>query len=475
MSPRTFPQAVLFDHDGTLVDTEPVWGRAKARFARDHGGTWVERDTLETIGRPASFTVQRLRDNGVTEIDDDTLMRKLFEYSEQELKDHGLSIMPGMTELLQEIAEAGLPTAIVTNATTEVAQYTASLAPENMFDVVIGNEEAEHGIAPKPSPEGYLEAARRLRVDPADCVVIEDSPAGVAAGMAAGMTVVVVPGAVPVPADHGAVHVNDHRQVTLALLEWLDPHGTSWPKGILLDHDGTTVNTEPEWASAKRAVAAQFGQEWTTEDDHAGLGQTVQFSAQMMFDRGADADVEDITQRIGAKVVEALEREVPLIEGMPELLAQLRAEHIPAALVTNALASVVSTTASALTENIRAVVSREDVENPKPHPEPYRVGAERLMTAPEDCVAVEDSLAGAQSAVAAGMPAILVPGDKPVPQEPGFVRVEVHTDVTLERLRAVGPLIPDLPRADGPPTEKLPFNATRRPASELLTRNYPSA
>lgn len=471
MSARTFPQAVLFDHDGTLVDTEPIWGRAKARFAAAHGGSWSEQDTVETIGRPAQETIDRLRANGVTGLDDDALIAGLLQTSEEEVRGQQLRLIAGMSELLTEISEAGLPTGIVTNATREIAEHTATMAPEGMFEVIIGNEEAANGVAPKPSPEGYLEAARRLRVDPAECVAIEDSPSGVAAAQAAGMVVVVVPGAVPVPEDHGAVHVNDHRQVTLALLEWLDPQGTSWPKAVLLDHDGTTVNSEPEWAAAKRAVAAEFGQDWSTEDDHESLGQTVQYSAQMMIDRGADGEVQEITERIGAHLIESLSQDVPLIPGIPELLEELRHGRIPAALVTNALAAVAATTAAALTENIRAVVSREDVEHPKPHAEPYQMAAERLMTAPEDCVALEDSLAGAQSAVAAGMPAIVVPGDKPVPWQPGFAPVDSHTAVTLDYIRRLGPLVPDLPHADEPPAQKLAHDADRRPAGEILHVN----
>ena len=94
--------------------------------------------------------------------------------------------------------------------------------------------------------------------------------------------------------------------------------------------------------------------------------------------------------------------------------------------------------AAAAPHAIRAAVSREDVEHAKPHPEPYLTAAERLMTAPEDCIAVEDSIAGAQSATAAGMPVVIVPGEREVPTEPGFVPVARHEDVTLELLRSIG-------------------------------------
>lgn len=445
MSPRTFPQAVLFDHDGTLVDTEPLWDLAKRRLAARHGAAWTAQDTAEVMGRSIRVTMDRLRERGV-DLSDDDMLREIITLSRELLVERDPGLIPGMPELLEEIAEAGLPAAIVTNATTEMSRHTATKAPEDMFDVIIGDQELAQGIAAKPSPEGYLEAARRLRVDPAQCVVIEDSPSGVQAAEAAGMVVVVVPGTVEVPQDQGAVHLADHRQLSLALLEWLDPQQRSWPKAVLLDHDGTLVNTEPEWAIAKRTVARGFGQEWTEDDDMTTLGRTVQASAQLMIDRGAPGELQAVTDLIGAEVAAATAEHIPFLPGRLELLDELAREGIPAAIVTNALAAVIAGTAAAAPHAIRAAVSHEDVEHAKPHPEPYRMGADRLMTAAEDCVAVEDSIAGAQSAVAAGMPVIVVPGEREVPGQPGFVFAADHEEVTLAMMRGIGPLVPDLPR-----------------------------
>ena len=403
------------------------------------------------------------------------------------LREHNPGFIPGVARLLEEVAAAGIPAAIVTNATTEMAEHTASKGPESMFDVIIGDRELADGIAAKPSPEGYLEAARRLRVDPAQCVAIEDSPSGVEAAQAAGMTVVVVPGTVAVPPEQGAVHLADHRQLSLALLEWLDPEQRSWPKAVLLDHDGTLVDTEPEWAVAKRTVAGSFGQDWTDADDQRTLGRTVQESAQLMIDRGADGGLQEITDRIGAEVAAATAERVPFLPARPELLDELAAAGIPAAIVTNALAAVVAGTAAAAPHAIRAAVSREDVVHAKPHPEPYRTAADRVMTAPEDCIAVEDSIAGAQSACAAGMPVVVVPGEREVPLEPGFVPVDRHEDVTLELLRGIGPLVPDLPRkevagfaddgsGDGARSDEAPDDDTQpalRPAGRVLRVNRP--
>ena len=104
-----------------------------------------------------------------------------------------------------------------------MARYTAGLAPDNLFRVIIGDEEVAQGVKAKPDPDAYLEAARRLGVDPEDCVVLEDSPSGAAAGVAAGITTVVVPGVQQVPEGPGVVHVREHADVTLEFLRSLRP------------------------------------------------------------------------------------------------------------------------------------------------------------------------------------------------------------------------------------------------------------
>ena len=188
------PEAVLFDHDGTLVDTEPVWARAKEEVAAEFDAVWTEQDTLACLGQPMSMTVDRLRELVVAQ--------------------EGIGFLPGIEPLLREVADAGIPAAIVTNATTEIARVTASRAPEGLFRTVIGDEDVQR---PKPDPQPYLLAAERLGVDITRCVVVEDSPSGVAAAEAAGARVVVVPGMQPVPDGAGDARA-EHEQLSLATL-----------------------------------------------------------------------------------------------------------------------------------------------------------------------------------------------------------------------------------------------------------------
>ena len=206
----TFPAAILFDPDGTLVDTEPVWAAAKVALAADFGGTWTEQDTLECLGLSMQFTLDRLRERGVN-LPDQEINDRLVAKVREALAHQPVEFLPGIERFLSEVREAQIPAAIVTNATTSIARRTANAAPEGTFSVIIGNDETTH---PKPDPQPYLLAAERLGVDPTQCVAIEDSPSGVRSATAAGMRVIVVPGELEVPAELGTARFN-HEELTL--------------------------------------------------------------------------------------------------------------------------------------------------------------------------------------------------------------------------------------------------------------------
>lgn len=207
---NTFPAAILFDHDGTLVDTEPVWAAAKVALAADFGGTWSEQDTLDCLGLSMQFTLDRLRERGV-DLPNEEINNLLVAKVHDALAHQPVEFLPGIERFLAEVREAQIPAAVVTNATTSVARRTANAAPEGTFSVIIGNDETTH---PKPDPQPYLLAAERLGVDPTQCVAIEDSPSGVRSATAAGMRVIVVPGELEVPAELGTARFN-HEELTL--------------------------------------------------------------------------------------------------------------------------------------------------------------------------------------------------------------------------------------------------------------------
>ena len=213
---NTFPAAILFDHDGTLVDTEPVWAAAKVALAAEFGGTWTEQDTLDCLGLSMQFTLDRLRERGVN-LPDEEINNLLVAKVHETLAQQTVEFLPGIERFLSEVREAQIPAAVVTNATTSVARRTANAAPEGTFSVVIGNDETTH---PKPDPQPYLLAAERLGVDPTQCVALEDSPSGVRSATAAGMRVIVVPGELEVPEGLGTVRLK-HEELTLEAVRTL--------------------------------------------------------------------------------------------------------------------------------------------------------------------------------------------------------------------------------------------------------------
>lgn len=220
MTVNPWPRAVLFDHDGTLVDTEPLWEMGKERITSAHGGTWTEQDTQDTLGKPLSVTISLLSERGVPGTPEQVFQEFLGVLRDVVIE-HPPTFIAGMESLLAELAAADVAAAIVTNATSEVARHTASQAPESLFRVIIGDEEVAAGVKPKPDPDAYLTAARKLGLSPEDCVVIEDSPSGAQAGVAAGILTVVVPGVQDVPDEPGTVHVARHADVTLDFLRSL--------------------------------------------------------------------------------------------------------------------------------------------------------------------------------------------------------------------------------------------------------------
>ena len=206
----SFPAAILFDHDGTLVDTEPVWAAAKVALAAEFGGTWTEQDTLDCLGLSMKFTLDRLRERGV-DLPDEQINERLVAKVREALAHQQVEFLPGIERFLAQVRDAQIPAAIVTNATTSIAQRTADAAPEGTFSVIIGNDETTH---PKPDPQPYLLAAQRLGVEPSRCVALEDSPSGVRSATAAGMKVIVVPGELEVPAELGSTRML-HTKLTL--------------------------------------------------------------------------------------------------------------------------------------------------------------------------------------------------------------------------------------------------------------------
>ena len=186
--------AVLWDLDGTLVDTEPYWIAAEYRLVESFGGSWSDEHAHAIIGKPLLVSAAYLREHGRVPLSPEQIVDRLLASVIADTR-RQVRWRPGVLALLAEMKAAGLPTALVTMSYRKLAGMVAELLPAGSFDALVCGDEVRNG---KPDPEPYLLAAARLGVPPAECLAIEDSPSGVASAEAAGCLVVAVPNQVPV-------------------------------------------------------------------------------------------------------------------------------------------------------------------------------------------------------------------------------------------------------------------------------------
>lgn len=195
------PQAVLWDMDGTLVDSEGLWSITMAELAAHLGGELSAATRDELTGSSLRRTVTRVRrEVGVPDPEDphgvDRDGRWLLDRT-HEVFARGLPWRPGARQALITVRAAGLPTALVTSTYRELTEVALDTIGREFFDVTVCGDEV---AATKPDPAPYLRAAELLDVDPARCVVVEDSPTGTTSAVTAGASVLVVPAGVDVPA-----------------------------------------------------------------------------------------------------------------------------------------------------------------------------------------------------------------------------------------------------------------------------------
>lgn len=200
--------AVLWDLDGTIVDTEPLWMAAEHELAAAHGKIWTEEDALHLVGNSLIVSGEYIRTTLEIDLSAEDIVDYLVSRLAAALRDH-IDWRPGARELIEALDAAGVPQALVTMSYASIAEPVASALP---FAAVVTGDAVER---PKPFPDPYLLAAEKLGVDASKCLAIEDSRTGATSANAAGCDVLVVPHFVTVPAAD--------RRVLLPTLEGVTP------------------------------------------------------------------------------------------------------------------------------------------------------------------------------------------------------------------------------------------------------------
>jgi HAD superfamily hydrolase (TIGR01509 family) len=209
--------AVLFDMDGLLVDTEPLWLETETEVMDRLGASWSEHDQQYLLGGSMERTVSYLLAKATKPAEPEEIARWMIEGMLKRAAEGRIVVQPGARALIDAVAAAGVKYALVTSSQQEFADAVLQ-GTGFRFPVTVTGQDVTRT---KPDPEPYLLAAKLLDADPEACVALEDSPNGVASATAAGCRVVAVPSLVPIPPANGRLVVTSLTEVTLATLEAL--------------------------------------------------------------------------------------------------------------------------------------------------------------------------------------------------------------------------------------------------------------
>jgi len=205
--PNNFPfDAVLWDMDGTLIDSEPLWIEQERQLMESIGAKWTSEDAIYCVGGPMARVDAYMRSKLPTAVLDRfaplALTNQLLQRMEDRLS-HDIPFTPGAFELVNEMKSANLPLALVSASSRPLMNAALKSIGSQLFDITISDNDVERS---KPDPEGYVKAAASLDVDISRSLIIEDSITGMTAAIASGAFVLGLPHVAELPHGPKVIH-----------------------------------------------------------------------------------------------------------------------------------------------------------------------------------------------------------------------------------------------------------------------------
>jgi HAD superfamily hydrolase (TIGR01509 family) len=209
--------AILFDMDGTLIDSEPLWLKAEIAVMAEVGCHWDEQDQINCLGGPAERTERYMQERSQNIKPYGYFINRLHEVMRARITNE-LDLIPNALSLLRECKDAGIKTALVTASSRDLMTIVLKRFPPGTFDVVVSGDDVEKS---KPDPAPYLLAAKQLSVDILKCLVLEDSLTGVQSGLSSGAKVIGIPHLVQMSEHPNLRVISSLDEITLSdILGW---------------------------------------------------------------------------------------------------------------------------------------------------------------------------------------------------------------------------------------------------------------
>jgi len=209
--------AILFDMDGTLIDSEPLWLKTEIEVMAEVGCHWDEQDQINCLGGPAERTERYMQERSQNIKPYGYFINRLHEVMRARITNE-LDLIPNALSLLKECKDAGIKTALVTASSRDLMTIVLKRFPPGTFDVVVSGDDVEKS---KPDPAPYLLAAKQLSVDILKCLVLEDSITGVQSGLSSGAKVIGIPHLVQMSEHPNLRVISSLDEITLSdILGW---------------------------------------------------------------------------------------------------------------------------------------------------------------------------------------------------------------------------------------------------------------
>ena len=209
--------AILFDMDGTLIDSEPLWLEAEIEIMEELGCNWDQQDQINCLGGPIDKTENYMQDRSNNIKPFGYFTKKLDDVMEQKLSTK-LNLIPNALEIINECKRSEIKIALVTASSGRLMRAVLKRFPVGIFDTTVSYDDVKRS---KPDPEPYLLASKTLGVNITNCVVLEDSLTGVQSGLSAGAQVIGIPHLVKMPSNPNLRVVESLSEINMdRLITW---------------------------------------------------------------------------------------------------------------------------------------------------------------------------------------------------------------------------------------------------------------